>query len=214
MKTINDTVMQTVLANSYRNYHAKGLDYLCFRRAAAMTLKVYFFDNPAFEAGQVVNPHTHRYNSQTAVIRGSVTNMIWRDAVADDDAPRTWDRFLFNTPLLGGVGFVYVGPAALQLDNALIYGPGHAFRSGFDVIHTLANVQPGTIIAQEQYRAVLAPGLPTTTFVPAKALGKPGSTMPGLSGLYDRFTADQAMVRLRQLEQAQPGAMAWLQGST
>lgn len=36
--------MAEVLANSYRDFHAKGLDYICLKRSFKETLKLYFFD--------------------------------------------------------------------------------------------------------------------------------------------------------------------------
>lgn len=50
--------LQQALKNSYRNYHAKGVDYLCVGRTPQLTQKIYFIDG--FE-GDVVVPHDHRY---------------------------------------------------------------------------------------------------------------------------------------------------------
>src|SRR6185312_12218927 len=109
---ITDAMMAHLLANSYRNYHAKGLDYLCLRRSAELTLKIYFFDNPAHETSDVVCPHDHRYDSNTAVIRGGAINVIWRPAnggAKDMNAAKRFDAFRWYTPLNGGRGFVHDG---------------------------------------------------------------------------------------------------------
>ena len=42
--TTIDSRIDDIQANSYRDFHAKGLDYLCIRRDLELTLKVYFFD--------------------------------------------------------------------------------------------------------------------------------------------------------------------------
>lgn len=33
-----------ICANSFRNFHTKGFDYLCVKRSAELTRKVYFFE--------------------------------------------------------------------------------------------------------------------------------------------------------------------------
>lgn len=208
---ITEGMMQHLLVHSYRNYHAKGLDYLCLQRSEHLTLKVYFFDNPAFEAGEVVCPHDHRYNFSTTVIRGSATNQLWAPLAKVQVKPSAdlhFDRFRWYTPLNGGRGFQHDGVAALKLDSAIAYGPGATYMSSHATLHTLAKVQPGTILVLEQGRDLLPADAPTYTYVPMKSYTVPKP--PSLTGLYDRFTPDQVLARLEQLQTASPGALVWL----
>jgi hypothetical protein len=60
--------LDTIAGNSFRNFHAKGLDYLCLHRSEALTIKAYFY---AGEAGsEVVCPHDHRYPFSTHIVAG------------------------------------------------------------------------------------------------------------------------------------------------
>ena len=57
--------MEEVLANSFRDFHAKGLDYVCLKRRPSETVKLYFFDGDVSKLPEVVNPHDHRYDFST-----------------------------------------------------------------------------------------------------------------------------------------------------
>lgn len=212
MTPISDEMMQRLLATSYQNFHAKGLDYVCMRRSPDLTLKIYFFDVEPVAAGEVVNPHDHRYDFNTAVIRGAVTNTVYRETQVLDGTP--YDRLRYYTPLNGGAGFaeghVLVG---LVVDSAIEYGMGQQYRSMHETVHTLNKVVPGTILAIEQYADQVSLAAPTSTYINAsqRYIGCPVKR-PSLDGLYDRFTADAMLARLKQLEAVSPGALAWLQG--
>lgn len=60
----------TLIQNSYRDFHAKGLDYVCLKRTPDHTVKVYFLDGDVSKVPEVVNPHDHRYAFETTVLSG------------------------------------------------------------------------------------------------------------------------------------------------
>lgn len=37
--------LDSVLANSYKDFHCKGLDYICLQRKPFLTIKAYFFED-------------------------------------------------------------------------------------------------------------------------------------------------------------------------
>lgn len=214
-QAITDETMQRLLATSYRNFHAKGFDYVCMRRSPDLTLKIYFFDMQPDASGmipEVVRPHDHRYDFNTAVIRGAITNTVYREVDVLRGTP--YDRLRYYTPLNGGEGFAeghdLVG---LVVDNAIEYGVGQQYRSLHRTVHTLNKVLPGTILAVEQYADQVSLRAPTSTYINAseRYIGQPVKR-PDLAGLYDRFTADAMLARLKQLEGVSPGALSWLQG--
>ena len=49
--------IDNVIENSFKNFHAKGLDYICLSRTPQLTLKLYILDGDASESPEVVNPH-------------------------------------------------------------------------------------------------------------------------------------------------------------
>ena len=62
--------LEQMVENSFRNFHAKGFDYLCLQRSPGLTLKAYFFDELPGGIAEVVCPHDHRYPFTTTVLSG------------------------------------------------------------------------------------------------------------------------------------------------
>lgn len=181
--------MADVIANSYRDFHAKGLDYICLRRSPASTLKLYFLDGDVSKLPEVVNPHDHRYSFRTWVVAGKSRN-IWYD----EDAGQTFNRFRWRTPLLGGDGFEWDKEVSLREIWRLTYAAGENYFMRHDEIHTIRMLENETVLFLEQYEDAVPVDVPTKTFCISEA-------PPTISGLYNRFTPDQIMSRLRRLEE-------------
>lgn len=207
-----EAVLARMLDTSYRNLHAKGVDYVCLQRSDKFTLKVYFFDIPAGPTGiipDVVNPHDHRYNFRTSIIRGAVSNSIWAKAAKSGSVEAKWfERYRYYTPLNKGHGFEWEGRSPLVLDSKTTYTPGQQYSSLHNTIHTIGDLIPGTILVLEQYEDVVPIGTPTRTYIPIQEHSQLAQA-PELSGLYDRFTEDQLLARLDLLQRVSPGALAW-----
>lgn len=60
--------LDEILAHSFTDFHAKGLDYLCLLRSPEITVKAYFFEGDVASAPEVVVPHDHRYCFNTRVL--------------------------------------------------------------------------------------------------------------------------------------------------
>lgn len=68
--------MEEVIANSFKDFHSKGLDYICLRRSPVLTTKLYFFDGDVSKLPEVVNPHDHRYDFSTVCLSGCVFRLV------------------------------------------------------------------------------------------------------------------------------------------
>lgn len=193
--------MDAILDASFRNFHAKGLDYLCLKRTPDHTIKVYFFDGDADLSAlpEIVMPHDHRYDFRTTCIAGEVVNREQARCAEFAGAER-YEEFAWDTPLLGGSGFTHVGGAWLTRPRSSLYRPGDRWESAAQTIHTLQIVRAGTIVRLDQYRDLLPQGVPTSTFRLAAQRGD--IRPPELAGLYDRMTTDYAAKRMRQFEDA------------
>lgn len=101
--------IEQIAANSYKNFHAKGVDYLCFYRTPDLTQKFYFFDENVQFSPDVVSPHDHRYNFSSTCLAGELTNHVYDKASYRDgdmlDA-HIFNRFDYMTPLNGGSGLL------------------------------------------------------------------------------------------------------------
>jgi hypothetical protein len=186
--------LETVCANSYRNFHAKGFDYLCLERSPSLTRKVYFFGDNLTDLPEIVMPHDHRYQFHTTVLRGCVTNHVYRPGDIAGCPTGRFDHFRYLTPLNGGDGFEWAGERQLSNVHSGAYLPGQCYHSSADAIHTLQVMVPDTVILLTQFEDVVPVGKPTNAY---RVLGS--REPPNLSGLYDRMDPDHAVQLIAQV---------------
>lgn len=174
---------------SYSGHHVDGIDYLCILRSKYLTFKVYFFDNGC--DGSIVIPHTHRYDFDTTVLYGSLEEN--RYTKYDTSESHNVTEYSYNTPLDGGNGFTRMFNSFLFLSSTTRYMPGQTYSNkAHKDIHTLQNVDKGTIILLTQYADV---GLPTT-----KAWLPLGASVPSTEGMYRKMDRQTVLDRLEHLE--------------
>lgn len=177
--------VEEIQKNSYKDFHAKGLDYLCLHREPSYTVKLYIFDGDVAKAPEVVNPHDHRYNFRTTCLYGKVANSLYRE----EERGEIWQRFQYNTPLNGGNGFTWESEARLHETSRDFYLPGDIWTSWQAQIHTLRIQQSQTVLLLEQFLSTKAV---THTWTKDKE-------PPSLDGLYSKFTHDEVLDHLRLL---------------
>jgi hypothetical protein len=195
----DSVVLEEVLANSYKDFHCKGLDYICLQRLPFLTVKAYFFEDRVVDLPEVVHPHDHRYDFTTEVMSGKLANHLY------STSPIQWSkhpsfpyrRYDWDTPLNGGNGFSGGEDELLWLASTYEYGPGRKYRMGYDDLHTIQILEPETCIVVFQYETKVPAGKPTSTY----CVGDP----PKLNNLYNRFTADQAVKRISLLQELVKG---------
>lgn len=200
--------IETICANSYRDFHTKGFDYLCITRTPELTRKVYFFEGELSHLPELVIPHDHRYPFVTTVLSGAVRNKRFAridPATAHPHAVQAYmaegtrnlpvhDRFEYRTPLNGGDGFTWAGEDWLFGDNDRhAYRRGQSYRSGTRDIHTLDIRCEGTVILLEQLADERPLDEPTNAWRPSGS-----RTPPSLDGLYSHMTPDHARKRIGQ----------------
>ena len=177
-----------VLDNSFKNFHVKGFDYLCVRRSARITDKLYFFDGDISKLPEVVNPHDHRYAFNTKVLAGRSKNTVYQPSLTG----QVYNRFDYLTPLNGGDGFHWSGYEHLDVASDHAYAKGEGYSSGPNDIHTISILEDRTILWLRQFEDVVPLGKPTSTYsVSDKA--------PALDGLYARMTPHDVIAKMRIL---------------
>ena len=185
--------IETIAANSYANFHAKGLHYLCLRRSPERTEKVYFFEGEVIAAPEVINPHDHRYDFETTCLAGEVENHTYRQVWPTSHHAEPFNCFKYMTPLNGGSGFTWYREESLLRTQTRAFGPGGHYWSAAESIHTIS-VKAGTVLRLVQCEDVKPLSAPTLTWC------RGGREPPSLSGLYDRMTVDRAKELLRQYQ--------------
>jgi hypothetical protein len=176
--------------NSFRDFHAKGVDYICLHRTPALTVKLYLFDPATLVVAgpgrQVVNPHSHGYNFSTHVLRGGVTNVEYLRGDGDG-----WHEIRYGSPLKGRRWDQVTGPCSLREIGRTAYGPSRSYDFDHERIHSI-EVHPETKTALLLFQHA-DKGKPFTllyTRAPAT---------PPLDGLYKRWATDDIRSALRNV---------------
>lgn len=190
-----DVTIDDIVANSFRDYHVKGFDYICLRRSPTETVKVYFFDGDVSKLPEVVNPHDHRYDFSTLCLAGAVENIWFVRNVRDKGT--VFNRFEYRTPLNGGNGFTYAGAERLKAAMKWTAHAGRTYRMRADEIHTIRLRENNTVIALVQREDVVPLDQPTVTWTRDRE-------PPNLEGMYRKFTPDQVLAKLRVLRDRAP----------
>lgn len=186
-----DQQLEEIQKNSFKNFHCKGLHYLCLRRNPLSTKKVYFFEGDAAKAPEVVNPHSHRYSFATKVLCGQLQDTRYHSY---ENVGEEYNVFAYMTPLNGGSGFSWRGETKLRKYQEVILNKGFVpYQTHWTNIHTIKIVAPETVIAIEQFADEVPIDEPTFTYCKEKE-------PPLLDGLYEKFTVDEVKLRLMWLE--------------
>lgn len=163
-------------ANGFRNYHARGLDYLCLLRDPNLTIKLYFLDDPELRPdGCLVAPHDHRYSFEQICLAGEVEHI---EFITTEFHP-AWMISKWNaesrkfSPTGIEVGLNHT-VRKLQTTDSYYLGPTR--------LHTLAHPSEA-ILLTFQYRDVREDSL---------TLFHERDEMPSLDGLYTPMDADFA----------------------
>lgn len=176
---------------SYAAHHNEALDYVCLFRSVGLTLKAYFFDDGC--KGEAAVPHTHRYDFDTRVLAGSVHETRFSPS---GEPPFEYEGFRYDCIVEGGSGFTSLGPAPLRIESITRYEDGDVYTNrAHNDIHTLGDVEPGTIILLTQYADVG----PKTTY------GWSKNGPPNMDGIYrpmDGATLKRRVERLRAVLEA------------
>jgi len=180
--------IEEIAANSFRDFHCKGLDYVCLLRRPQLTLKAYFFEGDVSRAPEAVVPHDHRYDFYTTVLCGSVMNREFRESSVGE----VYQRFSYETPLNGGDGFAWECETRLQHLGTKTFVPSTGYFSEAAGLHTISIADPLTVLLLAQFEDKVDG--PTSAFRAGD-----GRQEPSLDGLYSKPDEDYVKRRLRQL---------------
>jgi len=194
LATSDGVKLEEMAANSYRDFHAKGLDYLCLLRTPELTLKAYFFEGDVSALPEVVVPHDHRYPFETLVLAGRSRNRRYIRQARGLFGAAPYEAFDYMTPLNGGDGFSWSETDWLLETEDSPYVAGEFYAQRADEIHTIQVADAGTVLILKQGADVVPLDRPTRAYRPA-GVREP----PSLDGLYSPMGVDHVRVRLEQL---------------
>lgn len=181
-----------LLASSFKDFHAKGLNYLCLHRSAEHTIKLYILDGDASKLPEVVNPHDHRYAFKTSVICGGLMDYRFDRVEAGGEV---FSAFDYMTPLNGGNGFTFRGEERLKRTERIFIQPGETLATDAAHLHTIRTTKDYTVLLLEQFADMVAIDHPTSCWV------RNGEPAPNTSGLYGQFSDGQFRDLLRTIRE-------------
>ena len=182
---IKNANIEQLMQNSIKDYHIKGFDYINLHRSKDLTVKLYFFDNIISNMSEVINPHDHRYDFDTFVIRGNFTDFTFEESDKGD----VFNKFSYKTPLCGGDGFTFDSETKLSIVKQDTIAAGGQYFHKAEDLHTIRINTPDTVLCLLQYSDKDLDN--TWTFS--------RDYLKNESGLYNQFTVDQFMKRLNSL---------------
>lgn len=171
------------LDDSYTDFHAPGVNYLCLSRTPRLTIKLY--ELPPTDGKQIVSPHNHAYNFDSVLLDGCVSNITYYELEEDDR--ESYDQIVykrtFRSKLNCGSGFATESikcRIALRRGQAYMYKYDHYYTSTED-IHTLIVREPSLLFISQYEDIKTETSVYTNT---------PES--PSLEGLYKKMTKEKA----------------------
>lgn len=186
--------LSEAVAHSYRDFHRKGVHYICLARSPKLTMKLYLFDDCVAEAMQVTLPHDSRYHFDVLVL-GGMLRMHWYHESGYRTVAHGYDdyvRFRWDTVLKGGKGFILDGDAQLAEICDDTYEPGAFCPVRPADIHAM-QVGPGAAILIAQH--------PTAIKIATRIFGHDHEP-PSLEGLYGRYQPAEIIEHLRRFRDA------------
>jgi hypothetical protein len=190
-------MFEEIIANSYKNFHAKGLNYICLSRTPLATVKLYFFEGEVLTAPELVIPHNHRYNFITEVLAGTLRDKEYKEIEEAHLglALRKAQKWKYMTPLNGGNGFTWESETNLWWYAEKEMTKGQSLYSPAHKIHTIT-IQPDTVLLLTQLRDIVPLDAPTHSYSFTSK-----ETKPNTSGLYEKFTEDELKTYLDKYEE-------------
>lgn len=180
--------LENMLANSFKNFHTKGFDYLCLKRSPQYTVKIYFLDGDASQLPEVVNPHDHRYLFRTTVLAGDMVDYRFQHDIEGD----VYNAFDYMTPLNGGNGFTFRGEERLLKTELNRLIRGDSLITTQEQLHTIGMQTDQTVLMLEQFEDTVPLDKPSSCW----SLAHLDTPSADASGLYDRFTEDELISRI------------------
>lgn len=196
MKAIDEATLDDMVDNSYKNFHSKGLSYVCLSKYKEddnkrfSYYKLYVFDGDVSKLSEVVNPHDHRYDFLSYTMKGAVANRIFEENRFFKKSCSVYNKFKYMTPLNGGNGFEWEQEVSL-FDKSINVYAGQSWWSRAEEIHTLDIRSNQAMLLIYQAPDLLSTTEHTVTYVKEKE-------PPSLTGLYDKFKTDE-LISLLQL---------------
>lgn len=187
--------IKDIQSNSFKNFHAVGLNYICLFRSPNLTIKIYIIrpgESAPNKDGYIVCPHSHRYNFQTLVLAGKISNVVFKEfSYGETHMYPPYYKFKYVTPLDNGPATSsFVGPATLIIDYKQQLDSGGSYFFPVPKIHSLK-------IQHDKYTALLLHQYKDTETETELFTNSP--QLPSYDELYQKFSEEEIYYLMEEL---------------
>lgn len=132
--------MQYILENSIKDFHFKGLNYICFQFNEHLTIRLYIISptNSPVDTSNV-NIHNHLYDSQILVLSGQITNNVFKKIAGDQYHHYYLTSALHPDNVEKKIKLQNLGRVNLELEKMIILSPGDTHFQDAEEIHNVLN---------------------------------------------------------------------------
>lgn len=128
-----------IVDNSIKNFHFKGLNYVCFQFSSNLTIRLYIIKPEDNLNTRNVNIHNHLYDSQILVLSGSITNNVYSKTEGDKYNHYYLTSALNPANKTGNVLLDYIGKTNLQVTKSINLSAGDTHFQNHKEIHSVNN---------------------------------------------------------------------------
>lgn len=176
--------IEYMVENSIKDFHFKGLNYICFQFMPHLTVRLYVIEPSAPVDTSNVNIHNHLYDSQILVLTSNIQNNVYKKVEGDEYNQYYLTSALCPTNESKKIKLDRLEKCSLELVKSTTLLPGDTHFQDHTEIHNVFN-------DTSQLTAFMVFEFPTvkdnSILYSKKDYGKTINT----DNCYNRFTADE-----------------------
>jgi len=128
-----------LVKNSIKDFHFKGLNYICFQFLPHLTIRLYIIEPQEQLDTKNVNIHNHLYDSQILVLTNTLVNNVYKQVPGDE-----YNHYYLTSALAvgnasGKIKLDSLGKTGLELVRSITLNPGNTHFQDSEEIHNVEN---------------------------------------------------------------------------
>lgn len=131
--------IEQVLSCSIKDFHFKGLNYVCFQFTPTLTIRLYITHASEAVDTENVSIHNHLYDSQILVLCGWIRNRVYRLVQGDEYHHYHLTSALHPDNKEKKIRLNNLGKVGLEMTAERRLQPGDWHFQAHDEIHNVAN---------------------------------------------------------------------------
>ena len=125
--------------NSIKDFHFKGLNYICFQFTPHLTVRLYVIEPSEPVDTKNVNIHNHLYDSQILVLTGGLTNNVYKKVEGNEYNHYYLTSALCPTNKSKEIKLDSLGKCGLEKTNIIKLSVGDTHFQNHTEIHNVEN---------------------------------------------------------------------------